>query len=254
MSTQWLGARPLFVAECGSTNDEAARLARAGAAHGTVIVADRQTGGRGRMGRVWASPPGGNLYFSCVLRPRLSIAQTPALALAAGIAVCDALRDAGASAHLKWPNDVLVDGRKISGVLLEAQSQGARLEAVVVGVGVNLCGTLPDELRDTATTLLQHVNDPSAASRDQFLPKLCAHLQYWIDRYMATGVADIVEAWRRRMMPGLAMRVSVAGQPLLGIGEGIDEDGALLLRDAAGTLHRISAGDVELVRPASFSA
>jgi BirA family transcriptional regulator, biotin operon repressor / biotin---[acetyl-CoA-carboxylase] ligase len=248
MSTQWLGARPLFVAECGSTNDEAARLARAGAPHGTVVIADRQSDGRGRMGRTWISPPGGNLYFSCVLRPRLTLPQTPALALAAGIAVCDAIREAGALAQLKWPNDVLVAGRKISGVLLEAQSQGSRLDAVIVGIGVNLGGELPAEVQDTATTLASHTSDLSKAQRDVFAPTLCLHLQYWIDRYTAAGVADIVDAWRRRMMPGLAMRVMVANQVVLGIGEGIDADGALLLRDAEGTLHRVAAGEVELVR------
>jgi hypothetical protein len=130
IATRWLGCQRIELAECGSTNDEAGRLARAGAKHGTVVLAQAQKAGRGRDGRVWESAVGG-LYLSAVLRPPLPLVDVPPMTLAIGIGVCDAARTAGAAAVLKWPNDVLVGGRKLSGVLVEAQSQGGKLDAVI---------------------------------------------------------------------------------------------------------------------------
>ncbi len=242
----WLGTPCIALQECVSTNDEAARLARAGAVHGTIVVADAQTGGRGRMGRVWTSPPGGNLYLSCVLRPPLALPQTPALALAIGIAVCDAVRSVGAEATLKWPNDILVGGRKVAGILLEAQSQGSRLESLIAGIGVNLSAPLPPELADIGTTLLAGVPtaNHAAVARAQFLPVLLASIEQWVDRYVAVGVGVVVDAWNQRMMRDLIVRAGA----ITGTALGVDIDGNLRLRDAAGTIHTVRAGDVEIVR------
>ena len=228
----WLGHRRIDLIECGSTNDEAAKLARDGAAHGTVVIAERQTAGRGRDGRVWQSPPGG-LYLSAVLRPTLALVDVPPLTLAIGVGACDAAREHGAAAQLKWPNDVYVAGKKLAGVLVEAQSQAARLESVIVGIGVNLAAT--PEL-DTAIAL-------GNVDRAGFITCLLGHLERWIDRYVAAGIAAIVPAWEARMMPNLVLR---AGE-LVGSLAGLDLDGALLLRDGSGTTHRIRSGDVSVV-------
>jgi BirA family transcriptional regulator, biotin operon repressor / biotin---[acetyl-CoA-carboxylase] ligase len=238
----WLGRPRIDLASCVSSNDEAARLARVGATHGTIVIADTQTGGRGRMGRTWSSPPGGNLYLSCVLRPPLALPQTPALALAIGIAVCDAIRSFGAPAMLKWPNDILVEGRKAAGILLEAQSQGSRLESLIAGIGVNLSAPIPLELEAVATSLSTVINVP--VSRDAFVAVLLTSIETWVDRYVACGLAVVVDAWNLRMQPDLAVR---AGK-LIGVAQRVDSDGNLRIRDGAGVLHTIAAGDVEIVR------
>ena len=211
----WLGCQRISFAECGSTNDEAGRLARAGARHGTVVIADTQRAGRGRDGRAWSSPPGG-LYLSAVIRPPLALAEVPPMTLAIGIAVCDTVRELGAAAALKWPNDVLVRGRKLAGVLLEAQSQATRLEAVVVGIGVNLV---------TSSALVATAGDPTAlpfgadgraqvpaialdeaagaeTTRDDFAAALLAKVEYWVDHYIASGLDAIIPAWQRGWRPG----------------------------------------------------
>lgn len=244
---RWLGNQRIDLAECGSTNDEAGRLARAGARHGTVVIAESQRAGRGRDGRVWQSPPGMGLYLSAVLRPPLPLVDVPPMTLAIGIGLCDAARAAGASAALKWPNDLLVDGKKLAGVLVEAQSQGPRLEAVVIGIGINICGDLPDAVAATATTLERAAC--AVIDREAFIAALLAHVEHWVDRYVAMGLEEIIPAWQERMAVGLAARATVDGAPLDGIVFGLDDDGALLLRDGAGELHRVRTGDVEVIKP-----
>jgi BirA family transcriptional regulator, biotin operon repressor / biotin---[acetyl-CoA-carboxylase] ligase len=244
MEARWLGTQIISLAECGSTNDEAARLARAGARHGTVVIAVSQLAGRGRDGRVWASPPG-NLYMSAVLRPPLALPDVPAMTLAIGIGVCDAARASGAAAGLKWPNDVLVGSRKLAGVLVEAQSQGTRLEAVVVGIGVNLV-VAPDPTIATRAITLAEATGVELA-RDAFVPTLLAHVERWIDRYIAVGVEAIIPAWQARMVAGLSARATVDGDSLVGELAGLDLDGALLLKDETGRVHRVRSGDVEVV-------
>lgn len=245
---QWLGCHRVELEECDSTNDEAARLARAGARHGTVVIARAQRAGRGRDGRVWSSPKDAGLYFSAVIRPPLPLVDVPPVTLAIGIGVCDAARTMGAPASLKWPNDVLVHGKKLAGVLVEAHSQGNRLEAIVVGIGVNLAaGALPPELVATATTLEHAVGAP--IDRAAFIEQLLAHVERWMDRYIASGLPAIAPPWHDRMAPGIAARARVDGADLSGEVAGLDSDGALLLRDHLGRLHRVRSGDVEVIRP-----
>ena len=247
MVSRWLGAPRIELAACGSTNDEAARLARMGAHHGTVVIAETQRAGRGREGRTWVSPPGRGLYLSAVLRPRVPLADVPPMTLAIGIGVCDAIRGAGARAALKWPNDVLVGERKISGVLVEAQSQGAKLESVIVGIGVNLTthlpGEAPPEVLARATSL--EAATGAVVDRAAFIDALLAHVEHWIDLYSAAGLPAVIPAWTARMAPGLVARATVDRAPIVGVVHGLAEDGALVLRDAAGTLHRVRSGDVE---------
>jgi BirA family transcriptional regulator, biotin operon repressor / biotin---[acetyl-CoA-carboxylase] ligase len=249
LKARWLGCQRIELESCGSTNDEAARLARAGARHGTVVIAERQTAGRGRDGRAWQSPPGG-LYLSAIVRPPLPIVDVPPMTLAIGIGLCDAIRFAGAPASLKWPNDVLLDGKKLAGVLVEAQSQGNKLESVVVGIGINLDGELPDDVAETATTLADASG--TRIDREAFIAHLLADVERWIDRYVGVGLEAIIPAWHDRMALGLAARATVDGASLVGEVAGLDHDGALLLRDADGGVHRVRSGDVEVLRsPAS---
>ena len=242
-AAHWLGAQRVDFAVCGSTNDEAARLARAGARHGTIVVADAQETGRGRDGRAWASPPGAGLYLSAVVRPPLPIALVPPMTLAIGVGLCDAARAFGADAYLKWPNDALVGDKKLAGVLVESHTQGGKLDAVIVGIGINLTGEPP---LSTATTLALASGNPEL-DRDAVIAQLCAHVELWIDRYVASGIAAIAPAWRMRMAENLTARVTIDGATLVGDVTGLDHDGALLVRDVTGCVHRVRSGDVEPV-------
>jgi BirA family transcriptional regulator, biotin operon repressor / biotin---[acetyl-CoA-carboxylase] ligase len=245
LKARWLGCQRIELPSCGSTNDEAARLARAGASHGTIVIAERQKSGRGRDGRTWESPPGG-LYMSAVLRPPMPIVDVPPMTLAIGIGLCEAVRATGAPAVLKWPNDLLVDGRKLAGVLVEAQSQGNRLEAVIVGIGINLTGELPEPVAETGITLAEAAG--TTIDREAFVERMLAHVERWVDRYVSVGIEPIIPAWTERMAVGLHARATIDGTPLTGCVAGLDADGALLLRDEDGNMHRVRSGDVEVLR------
>jgi BirA family biotin operon repressor/biotin-[acetyl-CoA-carboxylase] ligase len=247
LKARWLGCQRIELESCGSTNDEAARLARAGAQRGTVVIAERQTAGRGRDGHTWESPPGG-LYLSAVLRPPLPIVDVPPMTLAIGIAVCDAVRSFGAPCVLKWPNDVLVNRRKLAGILVETQSQGGRLDSVVAGIGINLDGTLADSVARSGISLAEAAG--TTIDREAFITQLLADLERWIDRYVGVGIEAIIPAWTERMATGLAARATVDGASMTGHMAGLDVDGALLLRDDDGNVHRVRSGDVEVLRPA----
>jgi len=245
---RWLGRHRIELASCASTSDIAMALARAGCPHGTVVRADAQTAGRGRLGRAWASPPGRHLYLSAVVRidPARPTTERAALTLAVGVGVVDAVRAAGATAAgLKWPNDVLVDGRKLAGVLCEASG-----DAIVVGIGVNLAGgdgALPPDLAGSATTLADATG--AAVDRPAFIATLLAALEPWLDRFAAAGPAAILGPWQDRMVPGLRLTWDRAGQPVTGRAAGLDPDGALRLIDDAGATHRVVAGDLAVGPP-----
>jgi BirA family biotin operon repressor/biotin-[acetyl-CoA-carboxylase] ligase len=253
---RWLGGQRIDLEACGSTNDEAARMARAGAQHGTVIIAEQQSAGRGRDGRPWASPPGRGLYLSCVLRPPLPLADVPPMTLAIGVGLCDAVRASGVPGALKWPNDMLVGTRKLAGVLVEAQSQGSRLDAVIVGIGVNLSsaqvGEMPPEIAARAVSLEEAAGAP--IDREAFIATLLAYVEHWVDHYTAVGVEAVIPAWTDRMAHGLHARALVHGLPITGMMVGLDGDGSLLLRDADGMVHRIRSGDVEAITPPTPTA
>lgn len=237
----WLGCHRVALDECGSTNDEAARLARAGARHGTIVTARTQRAGRGREGRAWASPPGLGLYVSAIVRPPLPLSLVPPMTLAIGVGVCDAARELGAPATLKWPNDTLVGRRKLAGVLVEAQSQGARLESIVVGIGLDLGGELPAEVAEVATTVERVTG--IAPSHEHALTVVLGHVERWIDRYVACGLAMVIPAWHERMARGLVARSGA----IVGEIVGIDDDGAVILVDGLAVQHRVRSGDVETI-------
>ena len=221
-----LGRPRLHLRETTSTNERARGLAEAGAPHGTLVTAGVQTAGRGRQGRMWTAPPGRALLLSLVLRD-----PDPLLPLRAGLAVADL---AGPAAEVKWPNDVLVDGRKVAGVLVEARPQAGW---AVAGIGVNAAlepGDLPPELRDRAGTLGR-----SPAELDAVLVELLDFLE----RRLAEPAAATLTALRGRDAL-LDRPVRWAGGH--GIGAGIDGGGGLRVRRADGTVTVLDAGEVHL--------
>lgn len=229
-----------------STNDRLKERARDGAPEWTVVLADEQTGGRGRQGRVWASPPGG-LYLSVLLRPGFEASGL--IPLAAGVAVVEALREWGVAAALKWPNDALAGGRKIAGILAEASSSGSRLDWVVLGLGVNLeAGEgLPAGVVETATSVWA-----LTSARVELGVAACAvlaHLASWYDALRAEA-ASVVRAWNERALPwwGRHVELRSGGQVMRGIAEGIDPGGALVLVLEDGSRTVVLSGDVTALR------
>jgi BirA family biotin operon repressor/biotin-[acetyl-CoA-carboxylase] ligase len=250
LNTHDLGQVIHWYEELPSTSDLAKELAEEGAEHGEVVVAEAQTAGRGRRGRSWASPPRRNLYFSVVLRPDLPPSRAPELTLVGSVALCDALRQAGVDAGIKWPNDLLASGRKIGGILTELAADPDRVQWVVLGAGLNVNARredFPPEVREDATSVL--LERGQAAPRALFAAACFTALEGWLDRHAEEGFGVVREAWRARSVTlGREVSVKVDGGEVLGVAEDLDEGGALLVRTAAG-VERILSGDVALLRP-----
>lgn len=232
-----LGERVVFFERCGSTNREAMRLGREGAPHGTLVVADAQTEGRGRQGRAWRAQPGENLTFSLLLRPRIAPQQAAMLCFAAGAALSEAL-----DLRLKWPNDLL-DGRdrKVSGLLAELELRGTALDFVVIGVGVNVNQTtFPEDLPEAGSLAQLRGPQDRAALLAELVPAMLARCAL-----VGTNDAAILDAWRARSAT-LGREVQVAGQR--GRAVAIGEDGALHLDTGEG-IAVVLTGDVALLSP-----
>lgn len=262
LTTEQFGRRHVHLATCGSTNDVAAGLARAvggagapaPAPEGTVVTADAQTGGRGRLGRVWHSPPGANLYVSILLRPPGPMATIPPLTLLAGGALAETLARPAVQVEvrLKWPNDLLVRARgatdqpfrKVAGILTEAASEGERLSHVVVGIGLNVnTAAFPAELGDKATSL--RLVTGQITERAPLLAQLLADLERAYLDFRARGTRAAIALWERHAHLGQLCRArAAAGGEVTGHTTGVGPDGELLLRDAGGHLHRVFSGEV----------
>ncbi len=241
----------------GSTNDRAKELARGGAAEWTIVLAERQTGGRGREGRAWVSPAGG-LYLSVVLRPRFQ--QLSLLPLAAGVAVAEAAAEVGLDVRLKWPNDVLVLGvapgaapaggevqRKLAGILAEAASGPTGTEWIVLGIGVNVTtASLPADVARRAAALGEGAASPPDVAA--VAAAIVTRLRVWYDALVSSPAA-VVAAWRARALAwwGEPVAVRTAGATLHGRLLGVDQEGALLI-EAGGETRRLLSGEVARFR------
>jgi BirA family biotin operon repressor/biotin-[acetyl-CoA-carboxylase] ligase len=222
-----LGRPCHYHAITGSTNDDLMRLARNGAPHGTVVVADLQTRGRGRHGNTWSSPePAENLLFSVLLRPRFALESASSFTLAVGLAVRDAVAPyVRAPVGIKWTNDVYASHRKLAGILVESQLRGSELMALVVGIGLNVhMSTLPDEIRTIATSL--RLLEATELGRERLLADVLARLETRALAYEQTQISGIIDELRRHdAILGQQVRVGA----LVGMARGLDDDGALLL-------------------------
>ncbi|MEN3747012.1 biotin--[acetyl-CoA-carboxylase] ligase [Sphingomonas sp. HF-S3] len=236
-----MSERVRTVTETGSTNADLADLARAGAPEGVWLRAERQTAGKGRQGRAWESPPG-NLFASTLIRLRPTDPSPATLALVAAVALEDAVRVfLSGGAMLKWPNDLLIDGAKLSGILLERVG-----DAVIIGFGVNLAHH-PEGLERAVTSLSAH--GIAAPDPQVFAETLAESLDRWVARWRGEGLAPVRERWLARAHPaGTALTARLAdGDAIEGLFDGLDREGALILRLADGTSHAIHAADVFLI-------
>ena len=243
------GEPAIFLAQTASTNDVAAALAERGAAEGTMVLAQAQTAGRGRLGREWVSPPGAGLYLSLVIR---DIRAIPLLTLAAGVAVADGVRDAtGLPAALKWPNDVVVGApgapggqRKLAGVLAEGSTSGGVLQYAILGIGVNVRpAAYPPAIADRASCLERELGRPVDAG--PVLAAMLVALNRQMLRLAGGAAGDVLARWRELAPSAQGCRVewTTEGGSRQGITAGIDAAGALLVSTPGG-LHRIVSGEL----------
>lgn len=235
-----------------STTTRLARLARAGAPDGTVVIADAQTAARGRGGAAWFSPPGLNLYVSVLFRRPLTIRDVPVFAFTASLAVADTVEELGLHPVIRWPNDVLVEGKKVAGTRVECAMRGEVVDYVILGVGVNLNVTLA-ELRAVlgpagqfATSLGAFMREP--VDRNAFAAAYLRALDEWTEIHNARGGSTVLAAWRDRDILG-GRRVDVReadGVSYRGRVLGVQAEGALVVQDTRGWRHEVTTGEIRL--------
>jgi len=237
-----------YASEIDSTNDAALALALAGEPEGTAVIADLQRAGRGRRGRGWFSPPGAGLYLSTVVRPKGPITAVPLLTLAAGVAAASAVRSvSGLPVELKWPNDVVIGRpwRKLGGVLSEAAGHSSHIDAVVVGIGLNLLQVAyPREIAERATSIETELGRP--IERWPLVVELLETMRTVVDRLHVEDHEAICRDWRSLARPGLAgapVRWRERDAERTGRARDIDSDGALLV-ESGGRVVRVIAGEV----------
>ena len=248
-TTKKFGHTILFSHEVRSTNQWAKHLAKLGAAEGTITVADTQKHGRGRLGRGWVSPEGG-LWFSVILRPRLSAQEATKLVFVAGLTVAEVLKEQyDLPVKTKWPNDTLVHGRKICGVLCEANTSGDRVDFVVVGFGLNanirVRDDLPANLQDTSTSLQDELG--KRVNVEKLFHCLIEKLGGLYSQFSLKGFLPILEGWKKHAgFIGEKIVITDSDQKTAGLALDVDAEGMLLLKTEDGLIHRVSVGDASL--------
>lgn len=248
LATQLLGKQIVHFYDTSSTNNEAKRLAADDAIEGTIVVSEAQTLGRGRLNRGWFSPPGGGVWVSVILRPPFPPQEAPKCTLMAAVATVEAIREAsGLNCGIKWPNDILWQGRKLVGILTEMSAEMDAINFVVLGIGINVSlqeRDFPEELRNIGASV--SMGAEREVSRVEVLQKLLERLEYWYQVVKQEGFEPVLEAWRRESVTlGQPVRVLAGEETYDGVAEELAEDGSLLVRTENG-LRRVLAGDVSL--------
>ncbi len=249
LTTELVGRNLHFRSSVDSTNTLAAALAKDGAPDGTVVVADSQRSGRGRLGRRWHSPEGVNIYTSVVLRPAIPPHEAHHFTFLAGVAVAGAVEEySKVRPVLKWPNDILVDGRKLGGILTELSSEADRVNFIVVGIGLNVnmdTKRLPDDVSGVATSLKDITGREH--SRAEVLAGLYSSLEKWYKRFQKDGFHVVLRRWKEYF--GFeGRRIVVKGREVIeGVCMGVDGDGTLVVTLPSGTSRKVVAGDLEVI-------
>ena len=247
-----IGRDILFFPEIDSTNREARDRAREGAREGTVVLADFQSRGRGRLGRAWESPSGANVYLSVILRPPIPPPAAPQITLLAGVSAARALSHvSGLECRVKWPNDIFLRGKKMAGILSEMEVEGAETRFIILGIGVNVNwekGDFPPELRGTATSLQAEKGEE--VSRAAAAAGILRELEAEYISFLREGFsARLRDEWNRlSWVNGKQVILQSPEGTISGRAVGLDTDGALLLLDGEGKSRRFIAGDVSLRR------
>jgi BirA family biotin operon repressor/biotin-[acetyl-CoA-carboxylase] ligase len=250
LRTNIMGRRILYREEVASTQDEAGEAARRGMEEGAIVISERQTKGRGRKGRLWASPPREGLYFSAILRPKLSPSQIIQIPLIAGVAVCMAIKSVTPlEPRIKWPNDITIGGKKVAGILAEMSCDTDTVDHIVVGIGINVntqCSLLPEPAREVATSLAESCGE--YVSRVRLVQSILTEFDALYSTFLASGFSAMREEWKALDNTiGSWVKVSGGNEEMKGKALDIDGEGFLLVRKENGDVRKIISGDVSLI-------
>lgn len=247
LKTKTMAQNIVSLETAASTMDEAFRLGMEGAAEGTLVCAETQTQGRGRLGRRWVSPKAKGLYFSLILRPKFAPAQMAQMTLMTAVALATALhKSAGLALRIKWPNDLLVKGRKLAGILTESRAETDQIKFVVIGIGVNVNAS-ESQLVPEATSL--KIETGTTFNRIGVLQTVLREMETWYGRLKDGGFALVIEEWKKHSDTlQKRVRVSDAAGVVEGTAFDLDKDGGLLIRQDSGLVVKKMAGDVHQLR------
>jgi len=248
LKTRIIGRDIAYQKATPSTQEIAKALAAQGVAEGTIVVAETQSKGRGRVGRQWSSPQGG-VYFSIILRPDMNPSEALRLPLVAGVAVAKTIkRNTKLDPRLKWPNDIMIDGKKIGGILTEMNAEMDRLDWVIIGIGLNVNmsqQSFPADVEGTATSLMEAVG--KSVPRVKLLQDILAEFETLYNELMKSGFETIRMKWKALSNTiGEKVVVTLPNGQIKGVAVDIDADGALMLEKDDGSLEKIIAGVVKL--------
>ena len=252
LKTKIFGRSVISYKKVDSTNTIAYELAQNGMKEGAVILADEQVKGKGRHGRHWSSPSRSGIYMSCILRPSIAPNEISRITLLAAVAVAQAIRDLSSlEAVIKWPNDIMIDEKKICGILTEMKAEQDRVDFVVLGIGINVLpgkGDLPKH----ATSIKEEISRRGAKiniSRIELTKKVLERLEEYYNIMRIKGFDPIIDKWKDlSAMIGSRVKVSLRGKSFEALAHDINPDGALVVRTDSGVLEKISSGDVIMVR------
>jgi BirA family biotin operon repressor/biotin-[acetyl-CoA-carboxylase] ligase len=236
-----------FFKEADSTQNLAHQAAKRGEEAGYVVIAEQQLAGRGRMGKSWHSPAGKGIWMSFIIKPSIPLAFMPQLTLLTAVVLCRAIQSVtGIKAGIKWPNDLLIKGKKVSGILLETSAEDERIQNIVAGVGISvnlLESDYPQELRDKATSL--RIESGKDVSREQLITAFFKEFEYWYQLYLEQGFAPIKLLWEALSVT-LQQKVSMNTPKgaIEGIAEGLDDFGALIVKLPDGTITKLYSGEI----------
>ncbi|MGM0921617.1 MAG: biotin--[acetyl-CoA-carboxylase] ligase [Bacillota bacterium] len=249
LKTEFMGRHIHFEEVISSTQKIAHTLAGNGAEEGTIVVADQQTSGRGRLARAWYSPKQTGIWMSMILRPKIPINKTPQLTLLTAVALIQAIEEVtGLTPEIKWPNDILINGKKIVGILTELQAEADRVHSVIIGVGMNVNHTLdqfPEELQGIATSIAAETGEP--ADRAQVIQAIMKNFEKLYTSYLIHGFKPVKLLWEsyaislNKNLIARTLQGTIRGRAI-----GIDDEGVLLLETNEGNIEKIYSADIEI--------
>jgi BirA family biotin operon repressor/biotin-[acetyl-CoA-carboxylase] ligase len=249
LDTKILGKTMYGFLEVDSTNDVARKYANEGAEDGTVIIAETQRLGKGRLKRAWISPKGG-LWISVVLRPDIPPQKATLVTLMVANAVAETLSEYGLEARIKWPNDVLIDGKKVCGILTEAKTKENTIEYLILGIGINVnfeLNELPEDIRGISTTIKHELK--KNISLDELLHRLLVHMDMYYKTLLASEFNKIIQNWKEKSDTlGRHVKIETQNESIKGIAQDIDDSGALILKTDDGDIKKLFAGDCVYLR------
>jgi BirA family transcriptional regulator, biotin operon repressor / biotin---[acetyl-CoA-carboxylase] ligase len=249
LKTKQMGRNIHFEESVTSTQKIAQSLANNGVPEGTIVVADKQTNGRGRMYRTWHSPGGTGVWMSLIIRPNIPVNKTPQLTLLTAVAIVQAIEElTPLRPTIKWPNDIMVNGKKLVGILTELQAEADQVHAVIIGSGINVNQKkehFPDDLQEIATSIL--IETGTTWERAQIIQMILLKFEVLYDIYLSEGFKPIKLLWEgyaislHKTIVARTLKGSIEGKSI-----GIDDDGVLLLETADNTIERIYSADIEI--------